>query len=864
MNKYKILCIDDDEEVLSIYSMMLNKLGHEIVKFNNFTDAITFVKDHGNEIIYIFSDFNISEMNGLEFRRRINETGFDIPFALITGYYNKEMSKIGMDIGVSAFVEKPFDEVKLTSLVAGLGEKRRLLLEEDREMIISFIEESYPMLLEIENLIMSLESEPENTIYLNTYFRLLHTIKGTASCVGLRCLPKFTHKYEDLVVRLQGKTIDLSPVVADVLLKGLDYLKFMYGEIQKGCFEFDIQDGLLMFDFENEKNYIAGPAITKESDNSAAKKNPDSGDHAEEKIGVPVSTLDDFMELNGQITVIRNTLLKSAVVLSQRYHGDAELEMLLDSLEEMQKVSSSFQVQIAEMRKISLEIVYKPLKRVVRDASKSLNKSIDFQVDGEDLRVDTLLGKALSNSLVHMIRNSIDHGIELPEKRAGVGKKEQGVISLKTFQEGENVIVELSDDGNGLSVERIKKKAVEKNIYTEEQLANMSDQKIFAIIFDSGFSTAQQVSDISGRGVGMDMVKNSIESIGGKIVINSKEGFGTKFTMTLPIPRSVLIIKSLMVKSNNATFSIPLDEVAEVVRLEDYNESKVFHRIEQSFLLSHHGELLPLVDLKAMLFNENNITPEQVLNIVIVNADGQRFGIIVDEIMDIEEIVVKKMSKTLEKANYFIGVTFLGHGALALILNIGKMVEKMQLKNSGGRDKSDEDHIVKNIVLQEFMQFNLLHSGNYSLPLDVVSRLEEIPTSSVEYSGAIPLIRYRGDVMPLIFVERQLGFCSADKVLAQVYPDILNVVVINLHNKKIGLVVDEILDIGLTTDVIETRNIDRSGVLGTVFIGDKTVTVLDVSFIVDNNIKFEKEHLKEDLENSSKTKAINITDYEAA
>jgi two-component system chemotaxis sensor kinase CheA len=167
----------------------------------------------------------------------------------------------------------------------------------------------------------------------------------------------------------------------------------------------------------------------------------------------------------------------------------------------------------------------------------------------------------------------------------------------------------------------------------------------------------------------------------------------------------------------------------------------------------------------------------------------------------------------------------------------------------------------ENNVLQEFMQFNLLHSENYSLPLDVVSRLEEIPTSSVEYSGSIPLVRYRGDVMPLIFIERQLGFCSAGEVLTEVYPDILNVVVINLHNKKIGLVVDEILDIGLTTDVMNTRNIDRDGVLGTIFIGEKTVTVLDASFIVDNNIKFEKEHIKTDSEDSAITKENNITDY---
>jgi two-component system chemotaxis sensor kinase CheA len=331
MSKYKILCVDDEENILTLYEIMLEKLGHEVVGCRTFEDALEFVKNHGNEIVYIFSDYTIGEANGLDFRKMVNETGFDIPFSLITGYYNKRMTIEGMELGISSFIEKPFEEEKLITLYSGFGEKRRLLLDEEKEMVISFIEESYPMLLEIENLIMSLESEPENTVFLNTYFRLLHTIKGTASCVGLKCLPKFAHKYEDLVVKLQNKSIALTPTVADVLLKGLDYLKFMYDQIQKGVFEFDIQESLLMFDFENTKSSTSDPIAKKELEVDVVKKQSASVEQAEERIGVPVSTLNDFMELSGQITVIRNTLLKSAIVLGQRYHGDNELEILLDS-----------------------------------------------------------------------------------------------------------------------------------------------------------------------------------------------------------------------------------------------------------------------------------------------------------------------------------------------------------------------------------------------------------------------------------------------------------------------------------------------------------------------------------------------------
>ncbi|MDD4976240.1 MAG: chemotaxis protein CheW, partial [Bacteriovorax sp.] len=700
-------------------------------------------------------------------------------------------------------------------------------------------EESHPMLLEIEDLIMSLESNPDNANLLNTYFRLLHTIKGTASCVGLKNIPKFTHKYEDLVVKLQNRQITLTGGVADALLKGLDQLKFMYAQVKLGNLEVNIDEALCIFDTDK----IIHNTENKYKNDIAPSKKPivESVDATEDKIGVSINILDNFMELSGQFTVLRNTLTKSAMVLEQRYHGDNEIELVIDSLEELHKVSSILQNDIAEMRKVSLEVVYKPLRRVVRDSSKILNKNIEFHVEGEGLRVDTSIGKVLSNSLVHMIRNSIDHGIELPEKRIGAGKSNTGTIRLKSFQDGENIIVELSDDGNGLSLSRIKQKAIEKNLFSEEQLKKMSDQRIFAIIFDSGFSTAQQVSDISGRGVGMDMVRSSIDSVGGKIVIDSKEGIGTTFTLTLPIPRSVLIIKSLMIRSGDSIYSIPLDEVAEVVRLEDYADSKILHSIERSLILSHHDELLPLVDLNQVLYKKGHNDQFDIMNIVIVRGDGYKYGIIVDEIMDIEEIVVKKMSPHLKNAKCFMGITFIGHGALALILNLLSIAEMSHIK-CGEIETNDLDIAnISHADEMEFMQFNLNKSHNYAFPLQVVNRLEEIATSEIEFCGSIPLVRYRDEPMPLLFIERQLKLCAVSDSLTEFYPEILNVIVVNLRNKRFGIVVDEILDIGTTSELLDTQNIDRVGFIGTVLIDNKTVTILDIHFLVDNYLKFEME-----------------------
>ena len=838
MKKYQILCVDDQEDMLQLTSIMLEDSGYEIITKTSCIEALEFVKENNSKIIYIFSDYNMDEMNGLEFRMRLNEQGFDIPFAIITGFYDIEMAKQGMSLRVSAFIEKPLQANQLTDLIKDLGEKRISLLTEENEMVMSFVDESYPMLEDIENLIMSLETSPDDENILNTYFRLLHTIKGTASCVGLKNIPKFTHKYEDLVVKLQSKQLSLNEDIAEALLKGLDQLKFMYAAAKDGVLEVDITEALQIFEINNKKIDVA--AAKKNDKKPGANIGHKSTEVADDKIGISVSVLDNFMELSGRLTVLRNTLIKSATVLEQRYFGDSEIEIVTDSLGDMHKVSSILQNEISEMRKVSLQTVYKPLRRVVRDSAKTLNKNIDLIVEGDELRVDTSIGKALSNSLVHMIRNSIDHGIELPEKRVEVGKSNTGLIRLKSMQDGENIIVELSDDGNGLNLNRIKQKAIEKNLYTEEQLKLMSDQKIFALIFDSGFSTAQQVSDISGRGVGMDMVRNSIESTGGNIAIDSKEGVGTRFILTLPVPRSVMIIKSLMIKSNDAIFSIPLDEVGEVIRLENFQNSKVLHNVEGSLLLSHQDHLLPLVDLCKVLHEKKYYDQMDVMNIVLVRGDGFRFGVIVDEILDIEEIVVKKMSQHLKNANCFLGVTFIGHGALALILNLLAIGEKAHVKFDDEVEIVPHSTIKLIIDVQEFMQFNFHQTKNYAFPLHLVNRLEEVSCQDVEFSGAMPIVRYRGDVMPLLFIERQLGLCSVSTSMMDLYPIITKVIVVDLHNKKFGIVVDEILDIGLTSSEIVTDNVDRVGFLGTVFIAEKAITIIDVNYLIDHYIEFEK------------------------
>ncbi len=692
----------------------------------------------------------------------------------------------------------------------------------NNEIIYSFLEASTPMLEEIEEIIHALKVDPQNSQLLNSYFRLLYSIKGTANCVGLVNIPKFAQKYGECIGKLQWQQTIISPEILEALSKGLDHLKHLYTEAHHGRLENEEDNN---FDFEqNFSSFFNKRNLVSQSN---------------EKIGVPINVLDKFMELSSQFTVLRNTLTKSAMELEQRYYGDKEIEIMVDSLAEMHKVSSTLQNDISEMRKINMDVIYKSLRCIVRDTSKDAGKNVDFKISGEDLKIDTSISKMLGSVLSQILRYTIDNSLEKPDVRSAINKNESAVIQVKSYEESDNIIIEVVDDGAGLKISDIKEKALEKGLYNQDQLSAMSEQKIMSLVFEPGYLTS--TND--------DSVRSQLDSFSGKIIIESRENHGTKFVIINPIPRSVLIIKSLMIKFSESIYSIPLDSVAEVVCLEDFKDSKVLHNIENSLIFRHHDELLPLVDLGKSINNDKNVEHDQVMNVVIVKDEGLKYGIIVDEIMDIEEIVVKKMSPHLKKSDFFMGVTFIGHGDLSLILDLGAIAKNANIHCN---ENTNSEHHFKQVVVQndnmEFMQFSLRHSNNYAFPLAAINRLEEFKTADIEYSGSIPLVRYREEPLPLLFIERQLGMCPVEDNIATYYPDIVKVIVVNLHNKIYGIVVDQIVDIGITAAQVVTDNIDRDGFLGTVFINEHTITILDVNYLISNYLDFEGQTSEKEYE----------------
>jgi two-component system chemotaxis sensor kinase CheA len=739
-DKFQIVIVDDSEDILEMYKEFLSELEHEVICFSDPIEAKDHIKNGAQNIILLILDYSLPEMTGMELRSQTMESAGDIPAVVVTGFYDEKMAVEGMKQKVQAFISKPFKQEEILNAITEFAAPRLSYLNEELEMKESFVEESSPMVEEIEDLILVLEDDPENETALNTYFRLLHTIKGTASCVGLNVIANYVHYYEELVSDLKAKKTKVNKAVIDVLLEGLDRVKEMYRSIsEREELSFDPSVELKIFkkDFnkvgavDNGEDDSEVTSIEQESPRASTyKKSSKKSD--DEKIQVSVEILDQFMELSGELTVLRNTIIKNSMKIDTKYPGDRDVDTLKDSLDEMYKVSSTLQQSISEMRKVGADTILRPLKRIVRDATKHLKKDVIFETSGEEIRLDTSLSKVLSNVLVHMVRNGVDHGIELPDSRKENGKDPQGQLSLDLRQDGEMIIIDLKDDGKGLDQNVLKKKALEKGLYTQEELNKMSTQRVFHFIFESGFSTAEAVTDLSGRGVGMDMVNSSIRNIGGKIKIDSTLGEGTQFQICAPIPRSVLIIKSLLISSGGVKFCLPLDCISDVVNLEVSHSVKI-HNVSGARMIRHHDKLVPYVSLRETLLIDDKDSEER--SIVFLVHEGHHYGVAVDEIFDIEEVVAKKLAPKVDEDQLFVGATVLGEGEVGYILSVEGVALRAGIQKKVDVEDFGESLADFGLRHKDFMQFELKQKGLYAVEIDYVHRLEVFSKERVEYRG---------------------------------------------------------------------------------------------------------------------------------
>jgi two-component system, chemotaxis family, sensor kinase CheA len=840
-SEYQIVCVDDDLDVLSVTEGQIKALGQKVIAFNKVDQAVEYIKINKSKIMLIVSDLRMDDINGFGFKKILRESGIEIPFVIITGYWTKEMSMEAMALGVDAFMEKPVTMELLQDNITKFGLPRLEQLQEEKEMVCGFLDESGPMLDEIESLILELEEDPSNEQTLSVYFRLLHTIKGTASCVGLTNLGHYTHKYEDFIGDLRNKKIPVNTQSTNVLLKGLDDLKTFFQQVEHDGNDSDLnfQERMAIFDaglvMKSQQMEEETTQVQTASSSDHTKEIKDKKE--EDKMSVSMNILNDFMEESGELTVIRNSILKTVRKIESKYRGDQEIENLNELLSAMYNVTSNIQGKITEMRKVPLSNTFRPFKRLVRDLSKKLNKKVDLEIIGEELLVDNIVAKLYSNTLIHIVRNSLDHGLETPEKRKSSGKSEVGKIVFKVTETGEDIILQISDDGNGINPDIIKKKALEKGLFTAEQLNNMTPTEIVNIIFASGFSTAEQVSDLSGRGVGMDMVRGSFENMGGHLYVQSKVGEGSVFTLSVPLPKSVLIINSLSVSAGGQCFIFPMDVVSEVIRYEKELPHSKLYNIDGEKIISHNGDMIQIMALDHVLnLNHSQRHLDGAINLVVLKAGKTKFAVEVDQIHEFEEVVCRKIPAMIDKNHIYQGASLLGSGEAAMILDAQGLANFIGIDtlSSSKHVLPDENAASNNQIVAEYMLFKYDQDNYLSIELDQVFRLETMETNHFEKVGSHTVIKYLNRPLLLIDPAYVLGLkqeCCFDRFGSDKREDVSVIVVNDSSGGKLGLMVHRLDEIQYSYEAMNSDTIDVEGLKGSVYLKGHTISVLDIDVI---------------------------------
>jgi two-component system, chemotaxis family, sensor kinase CheA len=754
------------------------------------------------------------------------------------------------------------------------------------DAVREFLQESTENLDRVDRDILDLEQDPAASQPIASLFRTIHTIKGTCGFFGFVRLEKITHTGENILGRIRDGKLAWRADIGNVLLEMVDEIRRIMARIDQNGEEGPGDDTALLAKLaeileesggaskppsrrpaaivpassgpqtrgaaqlaspggfsaqasESLTSPVVPAAAPVPRDVSAAKAPaaPLAGEPAGEAKGatdqtvrVHVELLDKLVNLVGELVLVRNQVLQ--------YASTAEDPNFAPIAQRLGLMTTELQEGVMKTRMQPMASLWGKLPRIVRDVAVQCGKRVRLDTEGAETELDRTLIEAVKDPLVHILRNAVDHGIEAPEARQAAGKNAEGRLLLRAFHENGLVVLEIIDDGRGMDQERIKAKALERGLVSEEALARLSEREVLAFIFHPGFSTAAQVTNISGRGVGMDVVKTNVERIGGTVELLSRFGSGT--TVRIKLPLTLAIVPALIVKACGAPYAIPEANVLELVRVDMERETHAIEYVLGSPVFRLRDKLLPLVELGALLKVDGGISAQARANgelgIVVLQSNDRLFGLIVDEITDIQDIVVKPLARQLQEVDAFAGATILGDGRIALILDITGVAKRANLNVETG-DLGEESMPASMRSFDEqttFLVCAATDDGRFALPLELVARLEEFEAAKVERLGDRTAVQYRGHVMPVIDVETLLGGGSAVDH-AKKSGDTLPVIVFSRDGVTVGMAVHRVVDV--VEDVaITDRTAGRPGVHGYSVVGGRVTEVLDAPTLVRRGV----------------------------
>lgn len=576
------------------------------------------------------------------------------------------------------------------------------------------------------------------------------------------------------------------------------------------------------------------PAPAALSDDGDKEESKGGKSLATQNIRVRLDVLEELMQMVSELVLTRNQLLQL-----MRRQNDSEFNV---PLQRLSHITTELQEGVMKTRMQPISSAWAKFPRMIRDLSIDLNKKIELKMLGGDTELDRQMLDMIKDPLTHMVRNSCDHGLETPQDRLASGKSEGGTVTLSAYHEGGHIIIEITDDGRGLNIERITAKALENGVTTESELQTLTEQQIMQFIFSPGFSTAENVTSVSGRGVGMDVVATNIEKIGGTVELFSKTGKGSTFLIKIPL--TLAIVSVLIVQAGEERFAIPQINVLEMVQVSAESEYTI-ETLNETPVLRLRGKLLPLVTLSESLglqssnvFTLNEDAIDETASpttkkkhqgtdktfIVVCKVGGYAFGVIVDRVYDTEEIVVKPVAPLLQNINLYSGCTILGDGNVIMILDPNGLSKQTgETKSTSTGDDAQEIMGAFSQRTLSFLLFGIGDKTQKAVPLELVSRLEEIDPKIVEYSSNYPVVQYRDKLMRLVDL-------SGAAKLSEDNEELLQVVVFAYDNVTVGLVVDDIIDITNAPLDVKMASSDKR-FLGSMVINSKATEVLDVGHI---------------------------------
>ncbi len=673
--------------------------------------------------------------------------------------------------------------------------------------------------------LIQMEGDEVDKALLDALYRDIHSIKGACQLFGLVDASALSHAMENSLEKERGKeTVQIDKAHVSTLLMCLDMLgqsiREAVAEETRKEINFMIT---LLAPFASGVEEAPQVAVESKVEIKAPTQIhaavPASGeaDKTDTTIRVQVSLLDRLMILMGEMVLVRNQVLQ----YSQK-NDDLEF---LNLSQKLDVVTSELQEETMKTRMQPIGNILTKFQRVVRDLSGTLNKKINLNLVGVETELDKTLIEAVKDPLTHIVRNACDHGIELPDARVASGKPESGTITIKAYHEGGQVIVDIYDDGKGLSRQKLLNKAIEKGIVDQARGDKMSDRDVQALIFAPGFSTAEKVTNVSGRGVGMDVVKSNIEKIGGLVDISSTEGAGTH--ITLKIPLTLAIVPAMIIRSSEDRFAIPQVKLVELVRIErsaiEFVQGRPVHRLR--------GNILPLIDMQEVLGLSDEAKNEEAINIVVLNSESHLFGLIVDEILDTADIVVKPLARFLKPISIYSGATVLGDGSVAFIMDVLGIAQK-HLGESVHQEQQVADKYSEfsqnNVEPREYVLVSLAAKAKHAIPLTMVSRMEEIKTSTIELSGNQRVVRYRGAILKILNLNDVLGYPSE-----KTERDITQIIVTRVNDQMFGLEVDQIIDVLSTRDFLDDSVVSHQAITGNLVTQNEIIVVIDVEKVVE-------------------------------